>query len=230
MFVSASAPVRQWGRATPIHMDNNAWLAYRTPWAFAALNSVALAVENLAALLPLQQPVTEVVLTLTTPERQYLTRVSEAARWLREGIVARARGDIEHARELYEQAYALNPVNYQVRSFLAQDLAARGRQALLASTLPEAETLLRRALALHTRHPDAYFDLALVHVKRHEYAMAIRYFQHLLHEYPAFPHVRFNLGVSLYQHLARYAEAVEQFADVVAREPTAVEASFNSGQ
>jgi hypothetical protein len=99
MFVSASAPVRQWGMAAPVYTDDNAWLEYRTPWAFAALNSVALAVENLAALLPLQRPATEVVTTLTPPERESLTRVSEAARWLWEGIVARARGDLEYARE-----------------------------------------------------------------------------------------------------------------------------------
>jgi tetratricopeptide (TPR) repeat protein len=103
---------------------------------------------------------------------------------------------------------------------------ARGRQALLANALPEAETLLRRTWALHTRHPNAYLTLALVYVKRRKYARALRYFQHPLHAHPAFPHVRFNLSVSLY-HFAHYAEAMKHFAYVVTGEPMVIEAAFN---
>lgn len=226
MFVATGEALQQWAAGTSLNTDDNAFIELHAPRAFTTLNSVALAVENLAALLPLQRPVTAVLTALPAVDREPLDHASEAARLLRDGIVARARGDLERARRLYERAYALNPVNYQVRSFLEQDGAARGREALLAGRLTEAEAVLRRVLALNSRHAPAQFDLAVLHAQRQEHAVAATLFEQLLRQHPEFPHGRFNLGVSLYR-LGRYAEAATQFARVVARHPTAVEAAFH---
>jgi tetratricopeptide (TPR) repeat protein len=226
MFLSAGEPVRQWAARAALNTDDNAVIEFRAPRAFATLNSVSLAVENLSALLPLHGPVSDILTALPPPDRELLNRVHAATQFLWAGIVARARGDEAQARPLYEQAHALNPINYQARSFLEHDLAARGRQALLAGQLGSAEALLRRALALNARHADAQFDLALVYARRADYRAAVAHLRQLLQTHPEFPHARFNLGVSLY-HLGDYGAAIEQFAHVVAREPTAVDPAFN---
>jgi spermidine synthase len=226
MFVSTGEAIQHWAARAPLNTDDNAFIEFHAPRAFATLNSVALAMENLAALLPLHRPVAELLTALPATDRESLSHASMAARLLWDGIVARARGDLERARGLYERAYALNPVNYQVRSFLEQDGAAQGREALLAGRLADAAPLLQRVLALHPQHAQAQFDLAVLHAQRAEHAVAVTLWQQLLRQHPEFPHARFHLGVSLYR-LGRYAEAATQFARVVARDPTAVEATFN---
>jgi spermidine synthase len=226
MFIAAGPAVRQWAANATLNTDDTAFIEFHLLWAFATLNTVRLAAENLAALLPLHQPVGDVVTQLTVPEQQQLAPASQAAYWLWHGIIARARGDLEQARQLYERAYALHPVSYQVRSFLAQDLAARGRQALLHGQAAEAETFLRRALTIDAHHAEAQFDLALVQAGHGDDAAAVATLQRLLHTSPTFPHGAFNLGISLYK-LARYQEAAEQFKRAVAADPASIDGLFN---
>jgi spermidine synthase/tetratricopeptide (TPR) repeat protein len=224
MFVAAGERVRQWAAIAPLNTDDRPLIEYRAAWAFAALNTVALAVDNLQALLPLHRPVAELIPGLPMPARQQLDRVHTAVQHLWQGIVARVGGDLDRARLHYERAQAFNPVNYQARSFLVQDFAARGRQRLLAGQAEEAATFLRRALALTPRHTQARYDLALAAVMRGDDAEAVEHFRQLLEEQAPLPHLRFNLGVSLYR-LGRYAAA--EFSRVVAAEPSSVPAQFN---
>ena len=127
---------------------------------------------------------------------------------------------------LAEQAYALNPVNYQVQRFLQDDLAARGRQAHLEQRYHEAEVLLQRALRLNATLPNARFDLALLAAKRQDHPTAVSHLRTLLQTHPDFPHAHFNLGVSLYQ-LGRFEEATKQFEHALTATPVSVDAHFN---
>ena len=224
MFIAAGEGIRRWAAPAPLNTDDNAFIEFRAPRAFQALNSVDLAVANLAALLPLRQRVSP--LFDDAPPTDRLDRISQASKWLLEGIVDRARGDLDGARQRYERAYALNPLNYQVRQFLEEDLAARGRQALLAQRDAEAEVLLQRALSINAAQPDARFDLALIATKRRDHSDAVAHLQALLQSHPDFPHARFNLGVNLY-HLERFEEAAAQFARALEGATASVEARFN---
>ncbi len=224
MFIATGESIRRWAATAPLNTDDNACIEFRAPRAFEALNSVDLAVANLASLLPLHQNVSQ--LFHDVPPTDHLTRISQASKGLLEGIIARAHGDLEHARERYEHAYALNPVNYQVRRFLQEDLAARGRQAHLDQRYTEAEALLQRALSINAELPNARFDLALIATKRQDHRTAVAHLNALLQTHPDFPHAHFNLGVNLY-HLGRYEEAAKQFARVLDDTPGSVDARFN---
>ncbi len=226
MFIAEGESIRQWAASAPLNTDDNLFIEYQAPQAFAILNSVKLATENLQTLIPLQRAVTERVRSLTPQEQKRLEQVSKASRLLWQGIIALTQGETSQARIFYEQAYRLNPVNYQVRSFLERDLVTRGHQALLAGQLDNAEALLQRVLALNAQNFDARFDQALIAIQRGAYQEAVIQLQELLQEHPHVASLRFNIGVSLYQ-LGRYAEAADQFARVVAQEPTSVDAHFN---
>jgi spermidine synthase len=226
MFIASSEAVRRWAATAPLNTDDHPLIEYGAARTFAALNTVALAVDNLQALIPLHRPVAEHLTSLPAHDRARLEQVHAARRHLWDGIAARAGGEVEQARTHYEQAYALNPVNHQVRAFLEQDVATRGRQALLAGRYVEATALLQRALALNARHPQARFDLALSHAARGEDAFAVVHLRRLLEDQATFPQAHFNLGVSLYR-LGRYAEAADAFAKAVAEEPSSAPAYFN---
>ena len=224
MFIASGESIRRWTATAPLNTDDNALIEFRAPRAFEALNSVDLAVENLSSLLTLHQDVSQLFDDM--PPTGHLTRIAQASKALLEGIIARAQGDLDHARERYEYAYDLNPVNYQVRRFLQEDLAARGRQAHLERRYTEAEALLQRALDINAELPDARFDLALIATKREDHRAAVAHLHALLQHHPNFPHAQFNLGVNLY-HLGRYEEATQQFSRVLDDTPESVDARFN---
>lgn len=225
-FVSTGPALQAWAATGRVNTEETAFIEYDTPKHFATLNTVTLAIRNLRPFTDLHRPLADVIVASRAEEVEKLTRISRASRLLLEGIVARGDGHLEQARQLYEASFRLNPSNYQVRSFLTQGLATRGREAFLTGELARAEQLLRSALILNDHNPDARFDLALARARRGDDESAVTQLRQLLRERPEFPHLRFNLGVSLYR-LGRYADAADQFEAVIVTEPDAVDAHFN---
>jgi spermidine synthase len=183
-FVSSGPALRAWAATGRLNTEETSFIEYDTPKQFATLNTVALAIRNLRPLIDLHRPLADVFVASRAEDVEKLERISRASRLLLEGIVARGEGRLEQARQRYELSYRLNPSNYQARGFLTQDLAARGREALLREDLVTAEQLLRRAMTLHDGNPDARFDLALVAAKRGDDVAAVAHLLQLLLEHP----------------------------------------------
>lgn len=229
LYVSDDRALREWAASAPLNTDDNLLLEYRIPLSFGTLNSIELAARTLDTLLPLHRPLTEFVATQNPSQHIQLTRVSEGGRFLLEGIVARARGQDEPARIKYAEAFKLNPANYQVTSFLAQDSAARGRALLVQGDDRQAASHLEAARALNPDNADVLFDLAVLRSRQGQDKDAERLYRQLVHDHPQWPQrptAEFNLGVSLYR-LKRFTDAEQTFESVLRAEPLSVDAHFN---
>ena len=232
LFVSHGQAVREWTHGAPLNTDDNRFIEYSTPLAFNELNTVALAAETLASLLPHFRPLTEVVYVAPFSNddmRDRLTRVSTAARLLAKGIVARAEQRTEDAIKLYAQARELQPSNYQTRTFLEQAWAAKGHELLLEEYYNAAIPWLQKVLAINPRNLNVRFDLALSQSQRGNYRAAANFYESIIRLDPGWPQISsvwFNLALTRYQ-MGLYESAARLFREVLDREPTSITARFN---
>ncbi|MFQ5852287.1 MAG: fused MFS/spermidine synthase [Candidatus Binatia bacterium] len=225
-FVSAGRAVKEWVNGAAINTDDNAYIEYRTPLYFQRLNTVELAVENVEGLVAIKTSLVALVKGTEATAMKRLEEVDRAHVYLLNGVVLRARGDLEAARQWYQKGYSLNQANYQLRTFLKKDLFERGHQALLDGNWEEAERLLDRALAIDPQFVEALFDRALIYARLGKTQQAVALYRKILARQPTFSRARFNLGVSLY-HLGHYEEAAAAFAKVTQKETSSADAHFN---
>jgi spermidine synthase len=228
LYVSGGGALHDWSSSALLNTDDNLLLEYRIPQSLGTLNSIELAARSLDTLLPLHRPLTELVHTDNPSHQVRLAKVSEGSRLLLEGIVTRARGQDLLARTKYNEAFKLIPANYQVRTYLAQDSAARGRASLVQGDDAQASEQLSLASALNPDNPDVQFDLAALHARRGQDQDAVRLYRQLLRAHPEWPHRptgEFNLGVSLYR-LNRYEEARETLESALRAEPLSIDTHF----
>ena len=231
-FVTHGALLRDWTSGVSPNTDDNRSLEFGVPLSFAELNTIELAARSLGALLPLHRPVTEVVSLDSHQERKHMIRlaqISKASQLVRQGIVARAQGQMEKARQLYVQAFGLNPANHQVRTFLEADFAAEGRALLLKGRDEAAAAWLERAFALNESNPEILFDLAVIHSRQGHNQNAVRFYEKILRNFPMWPRITtawFNLALVRHR-MGEYATAVQLFRNVVPKEPASQDAQFN---
>ncbi len=254
LFVSQGSAVRDWTRGAPLNTDDNRFIEYSTPLAFNALNTVTLAAETLASLLPHFRPLTDVVRVgpysnsaneirrfsepagfghvdgaSTGNALERLGQVSTAARLLTKGIVARAHNRMEEAIELYVRSWELHPSNYQTRTFLERTWAARGHALILEKQYDDAITWLHKALKINTRNLNVRFDLAFSHSRQGNDQTATDFYESIIRlnpKWPQIPSVWFNLGLTRY-HMGLYQSAAALFREVLVHEPASIGARFN---
>lgn len=88
---------------------------------------------------------------------------------------------------------------------------------------PEALEQLLKALKLSTRKPEITMRLAEVYAQMGEHERAIKDLKNLIREYPQLSSARLKLGLILYNR-NRVAEAVEQWENILVRDPRNPEA------
>ena len=232
LFISHNQSVREWTHNAPLNTDDNRFIEYSTPLAFNALNTVTLAAETLASLIPHLRPLTDVVYVTPfsnddTPDR--LAQVSTAAELLLKGIVARAEQRTEDAIELYAQAWELQPSNYQTRIFLEQTWAAEGHARVLEEQYDAAIPWLQKALTVNARNLNVRFDLALSQSRQGKNQAAADFYESIIRLDPGWTQISsvwFNLGLTRY-HMGHYQSAATLFHEVLEREPASTAARFN---
>lgn len=232
LFISHDQGVRKWTHDAPLNTDDNRFIEYSTPLAFNALNTVTLAAETLASLIPHLRPLTDVVYVAPfsnhdAPDR--LAQVSTAAELLLRGIVARAEHRTEDAIKLYAQAWKLQPSNLQIRTFLEQAWAAEGHARILEEQYDAAIPWLQKALEINARNLNVRFDLAVSQSRQGNHQAAADSYESIIllePEWPQIPSVWFNLGLTRY-HMGLYRSASALFREALKREPTSIAARFN---
>ena len=232
LLVSHGSAVRNWTDDAPLNTDDNRFIEYSAPLAFNALNTVTLAADTLASLLPHFRPLTEVVRVGPSSDDDALTRltqVSTAARLLLEGIVARAGNRMDEAIALYAQSWDLHPSNYQTRTFLERTWASRGHALVLEERYDAALPWLHKALKINARNLNVRFDLGLTHSRQGNDPVAADFYESIVRLNPSWPHVAsvwFNLGLIRYR-MGLYQSAATLFREALAHEPTSIDARFN---
>lgn len=232
LFVSHGTAVRRWTREAPLNTDDNRFIEYSTPLAFNVLNTVTLAAETLATLLPHFHPLTDIVPADSFPNddtRERLTRVSTAAHLLARGIVARANQRADEALELYTQSWEQHPSNYQTRTFLEQAWAAKGHARVLEDDYEAAIPWLQKALTINPRNFHAQFDLAMSHSRQGRYETAADLYESIIRLDPGWPRIAsvwFNLGLTRY-HMGLYHAAATLFHEALAHDPTSTATRLN---
>ncbi len=232
LFMSHGSAIRNWTHDAPLNTDDNRFIEYSTPLAFNALNTVTLAAETLASLLPHFRPLTDIVHVDPSSNDdmlERLARVSTAAQLLTEGIVTRADNRIEEATELYAQSWELHPSNYQTRTFLEQIWTAKGHELVLEEQYDAAIPLLHKALQINPQNLNVRFDLALSQSRQGNDPLAADFYESIIRLNPGWPQITsvwFNLGLTRYQ-MGLYQSAATLFREVLTREPTSLGARFN---
>ena len=232
LLVSHGSAVRNWTDDAPLNTDDNRFIEYSAPLAFNALNTVTLAADTLASLLPHFRPLTEVVRVGPSSDDDALTRltqVSAAARLLIEGIVARAGNRMDEAIALYAQSWELHPSNYQTRTFLERTWATKGHALVLEERYDTALPWLHKALRINARNLNVRFDLGLTHSRQGNDPVAADFYESIIRLNPKWPHIAsvwFNLGLIRYR-MGLYQSAATLFRETLAHEPTSIDARFN---
>ncbi len=231
LFVSHGSAIREWTHAASLNTDDNRFIEYSTPLAFNTLNTVTLAAETLASLLPHFRPLTDVVRVAPSSNDALdrLAQVSEATQLLTKGIVARAENRMDEAIELYAHAWELQPSNYQSRTFLEQAWAAKGHELVLEEQHDAAIPWLHKALTINTRNLTVRFDLALNHAQQGNYQASADFYESIIRLDPGWAQISsvwFNLGLIRYK-MGLYQSAAALFREVLRREPASIAARFN---
>ncbi len=93
------------------------------------------------------------------------------------GTIARGEGDGASALQYFEEAYEMNPYNYQVINDLATSYGESGK--------PEKAIIyLKESYAINPKAQTTIFNLAILHYRIKDYKTAIQWTEKLDNEYP----------------------------------------------
>jgi tetratricopeptide (TPR) repeat protein len=145
---------------------------------------------------------------LTGLQRQ---RLQQAAR-------AHAAGDLAWAESVYRALVAENVRQPELFNNLGLVCLQSGREA-------EAMTLLKQALAIAPRFPDARMHLATLYERQGRNEQAIKCYERLLAEYPRMHVARYLLG-NLLKAEGRMQEARARYLEVLEQKPDYTQAHF----
>jgi tetratricopeptide (TPR) repeat protein len=144
---------------------------------------------------------------------------NEALPYYALGALAYRRGQYDQARQLFLKTASMAP-DY------ANTYRMLGLIAIRENRNEDATVLLRRALMLDPRDALALANLGLVAQRAGDDAAAAQWYRDTLAVDPAQSLARNNLG-TLYLKQRRWADALEQFSELLDREPDDYDAALN---
>jgi len=141
--------------------------------------------------------------------------------------VALEQNNFQTAIELLEADRSSDAENYlKAREIYSKALVGRAGQVVTTS-LPEAETMLRKAVEVNPKNVEAHFSLAQIYTRSKQYALAIDAYQNAVTLNPKLSDAFFNLGF-IYATTGMYDDAEKLFTRVVQLEPAYLDkALFN---
>lgn len=149
-----------------------------------------------------------------------LEQAAQAEALLRQGVTLHEQGQLERARQLYEQARRLRSEDFRAPYLL-------GVIALAQGSALRAVELIGDALRLNPRSTQAHADLgaALRQLGRHEAAIAS--YDRAIRLMPRSAAAHYGRGEALFD-LGRYQDALDEFAQAIALAPAPAAAAFNA--
>ncbi|HZQ95933.1 MAG TPA: tetratricopeptide repeat protein [Candidatus Sulfotelmatobacter sp.] len=104
----------------------------------------------------------------------------------------------------------------------------RGRAALAAGNLVEAERDFRQVLQLDPQSGDAYTNLGVVYMRGKQWSKAVSALQHAERLKPQAPGIRLNIGLAYYRQ-NEFLKAIPAFESVLRQQPDAAQARYLLG-
>ncbi len=144
-----------------------------------------------------------------------------AEAWYNLGILERDAGELEVARDAYQQAIAARPEYEEALNNLGLVLHDLGEYGA-------AESAFRQAIAIRARYAAAWINLGRTYAEQNNYARAADALERALEITPSSRVVRLRLAVA-WRRIGRTADAINLYRSLVEDEPRYVAAWFNLG-
>ena len=132
--------------------------------------------------------------------------------YVRKGNILKDRGKLDEAIEAYRQAIAAEPREGAIRNNLALALAAKDKQDAALNEYRRGLTLSPDCVPMHANYAGAL-------VASEDFEGAARQYRLALHIEPEDGQTRYNLAVTLTEHLHDHAGAVAEFQHLLKIQP-----------
>jgi len=195
----------EWARSASLNTEDNLSIEFSVPKAFRELNTTALTVENLRALMTAEE-------AIEAYDDRLPGGANAASRRVRQATLQRFDGDHAAAIGNYEQALLLDPGNFLARRAMIAEYEARNDH--------------RALLRLDPEHVGARFNLGVELYKARQYEEASRQFEFVLRREPGNPDAVFNMANSQAQ-IGRYTNAVTLYERLLRLRPDHADARAN---
>ena len=216
-FMMGGQAVRAYAGDGPIHTDNHPHLEFFQPRAL--VNTIH---KNIAGLAKYRERSTPYLanygrtMSDKIEVRKRIDLYFDATQKLIEGQIEYAKGEYEKAVGVLNQAIAINPDDYTIRSNLGAAVALANKD--YQKELEQTEKVLKQALQSNPRDVQKQVELGITYELQGELAKAANAFEEALKYDPNRPELYSLLG-PIYERQERYDEALRTYHRLEELEP-----------